>query len=59
MLTQRLITNEYISARINELKSTIAAGVVDLEIRKRSAHVQVLQDQLDGMPNLQRARAFE
>jgi hypothetical protein len=51
--------NEGISARINELKTTIAARVVDLEIRKRGACVQVLQNTLDRMCNLIEARAIE
>jgi hypothetical protein len=59
MHATRLKGNDGILSRINELKTTIAAGVVDLDIRKCSARVQVLADQLDGMPNLQRARVFE
>ena len=49
--------NEGISARINELKTTIAAGVVDLEIRKRSARVRVLQNNLNRLLGLIEARA--
>jgi hypothetical protein len=42
-----------------ELKTTICEGIVQLEIRKRSARIQILQNQLDGMLELQRARALE
>ena len=50
--------NEGISARINELKTAIAAGVVDLEIRKRSARVRVLQNNLNRLLGLIEARAM-
>jgi hypothetical protein len=49
--------NEGISARINEPKTAIAAGVVDLEIRKRSAPVRVLQNNLNRLLGLIEARA--
>jgi hypothetical protein len=54
---RRLRENEGISARINELKTAIAAGVVDLEIRKRSARVRVLQNNLNRLLGLIGARA--
>jgi hypothetical protein len=50
--------NEGNSARIHELKTTIAEGVIACEIRKRSARVQVLQNTLDRMCNLIEARAI-
>jgi hypothetical protein len=45
-------------ARINELKTSISQGVVEFEIRSRSGRIQVLQNQLDDMLDLQRARAL-
>ena len=53
------MANDKVSARIEELKTTIAQGVIQLEIRARSARVQVLQNLLDRMRNLIEARAFE
>src|ERR1035437_6377904 len=55
----RLITNDYILARIKELQATISDGVVALEIRKRSARVQALQANLNRMLDLIAARATE
>jgi hypothetical protein len=55
----RLITNEQVSRRIEELQTKISAGVVQLAIRERSARVQVLQDNLDRMRQVIAARAFE
>jgi hypothetical protein len=49
VLFSRMIANEGILARINELKTTMAAGVVDSEIRKRNHRVQVLQGSLNRM----------
>ena len=48
--------NDGILSRIEELKTTIAAGVVDLEIRKRSARVRVLQNNLNRLLGLIEAR---
>jgi hypothetical protein len=53
-----MIANEGVLARINELKTSISEGVIGLEIRNRSARIQVLQDQLYYMLELQRARAL-
>ncbi|HXB67156.1 MAG TPA: hypothetical protein VNY05_02885 [Candidatus Acidoferrales bacterium] len=50
--------NEGVLARINELKTSIFQGVVEFEIRSRSVRVQILQNQLDDMLDLQRARAL-
>ena len=55
----RLITNEQVTARIEELKRTICAGVVCAAIRDRSTRVQILQDNLDRMRDVIVARAFE
>jgi hypothetical protein len=55
----RMRTNADLRSRIRELQSTLAAGVVDVEIRKRSARVQVLQKRLDRMLALSAARALE
>jgi hypothetical protein len=54
----RLMGNEGILLRIAELKTVIAKGVVSLEIRARSARVQVLQSNLDRLRNLIESRAF-
>jgi hypothetical protein len=51
------MSNDGILKRIEELKTAIAAGVVDVEIRKRSARVRVLQDKLNRMCALIEARA--
>ena len=53
----RLMGNDGMLSRIEELKTTIAAGVVDLEIRKRSARVRVLQNNLNRLLGLIEARA--
>jgi phage terminase small subunit len=55
----RLLTNARVSARVEELKTSIAEGVVAVEIRKRSARVEVLQDNLNRMCGLMEARAWE
>jgi hypothetical protein len=55
----RLLTNARVSARIEELKTSIAEGVVKVEIRKRSARVEVLQNNLNRMLGLIEARALE
>jgi len=55
----RMRTNADLRSRIRELQATLAAGVVDVEIRKRSARVQVLQKRLDRMLALSAARALE
>ena len=52
-----MIANEGILARINELKTAMAAGVVDSEIRKRNHRVQVLQGSLNRMLALIEARS--
>jgi hypothetical protein len=52
----RMLTNADHCSRIRELQQTFAAGVVDVEIRKRSARVQVLQNRLDGLLALSAAR---
>ena len=41
-------TNEGVSARVKELQTAVADGVIVLEVRKRSARVQVLQANLDS-----------
>jgi phage terminase small subunit len=55
----RLLTNANVSARIEELKTSIAEGVVEVDIRKRPARVQVLQNNLNCMWGLIEARALE
>src|SRR5450755_3105647 len=40
----RLLNDTNVSARIEELKTSIAEGVVEVDIRKRPARVQVLED---------------
>src|SRR6478672_9432828 len=55
----RLLTNAKVAARIKELKTTTAASVVKVEIRKRSGRIQVLQNNLDRMCRLIEARALE
>jgi len=55
----RLMTNAKVSARIKELKTANAANVVKVEIRKRSARVQVGQNMVDRLCRLREARALE
>ena len=55
----RLLTNGNVAARIEELKTSIAEGVVEVDIRKRPARVEVLQDYLNRMCGLIEARALE
>jgi phage terminase small subunit len=55
----RLLTNGNVAARIEELKTSIAEGVVEVDIRKRPARVEVLQDYLNRMCGLIEARAWE
>jgi phage terminase small subunit len=55
----RLMTNANVSARIKELKTAAAANVVKVEIRKRSARVQVLQNIVDRLYRLTEARALK
>lgn len=55
----RLMTNPKVSARIKELKTAIAANVVKVEIRKRSARVQVGQNIVDRLCRLRETRALE
>ena len=55
----RLLTKAGVSARIKELKTSIAESVVKVEIRKRSARVEVLQNILNRMCSLIEARALE
>jgi hypothetical protein len=53
------MTNASVSARIKELKTATAANVVKVEIRKRSARVQVGQNIVDRLCRLREARALE
>lgn len=55
----RLLTNANVAARIKELKTAMAESVVKVEIRKRSARVQALQDIVDRLTGLIEARALE
>jgi Terminase small subunit len=55
----RLMANDKVSARIEELKRTICDGVVQLEIRERSARIQILQNSADGMRRVIATRAYE
>jgi phage terminase small subunit len=55
----RLLTNADVSARIEELRTSIVEVVVQVDIRKRSARVQVLQNNLNCMWELVEARASE
>src|ERR1039457_2626218 len=55
----RLMTKANVSARIKELKTANAANVVKVEIRKRSARVQVGQNMVDRLCRLRDARALE
>ncbi|MGO9257915.1 MAG: hypothetical protein ACLQU1_16620 [Bryobacteraceae bacterium] len=53
------MTNDKVLARIHELKTNFAEGVIQLAIRERSARVQILQDQLNRLLRLIEARASE
>ena len=53
------MANPKVSARIKELKTATAANVVKVEIRKRSARVQVGQNLVDRMCRLRETRAAE
>jgi phage terminase small subunit len=55
----RLLANAGVSARIKELKTSIAEGVMKVEIRKRSARLEVLENILNRMRALIEARALE
>jgi phage terminase small subunit len=55
----RLLTDPNVSARVEELKTSIAEGAVEVDIRKRPARVQILQDNLNHMCSLIEARALE
>jgi anti-sigma28 factor (negative regulator of flagellin synthesis) len=55
----RLLTDANVSARIEELKTSIAEGVVEVDIRKRSARIQGLENNLNCMLGLIEARALE
>jgi len=55
----RMLTNADLCARIRELQKTISEGTIDVEIRRRSARVQVLQNLLDRLVNVITARALE
>ena len=55
----RLLNDTNVSARIEELKTSIAEGVVEVDIRKRPARVQVLEDNLNCMLGLIEARSVE
>jgi hypothetical protein len=57
VMMSRLCGNVLVSARIKELKETIAERVVSSEIRRRSWRVQVLQQRLDGYLALSESRA--
>ena len=53
----RLIKNDKVCARVRELQTTIAAGVIALEISSRNARVQALQDLFDRARQVIDARA--
>jgi hypothetical protein len=54
----RLMTRDgKIRARIEELRTTITAGVIALEISNRNARVQALQDAFDRLRRIIEARA--
>src|SRR5260370_10147907 len=55
----RLMTNANVLARIKELKTATAASVEKVEIRKRSARVQVLQNIVHRLYRHTEARALE
>jgi phage terminase small subunit len=55
----RLLSDASVSARVEELKTSIAEGVVEVDIRQRAARVEVLQDNLNRMCGLIEARALE
>jgi hypothetical protein len=57
--SSRLIAKDDVRLRIDELKRAISEGVIKLEIRERSARVQILQNNLDRMRQIIAARAFE
>ena len=48
-MRSRLIANEKVSMRIEELKEKISEGVVQFAVRERSARLQILQASVDGM----------
>jgi hypothetical protein len=53
------MTDDNICARIKELQTFIAAGVIALEISNRNARVQALQDRWDRMRKLIHERGIE
>src|ERR1039457_734688 len=55
----RLLSDTNVSARIEELKTSIAEGVVEVDIRQRPARVQVLENNLNCMLGLIEARGVE
>ena len=55
----RLLADPTVAARIEELKTSITEGVVEVDIRNRSKRVQVLQDIFNRMCNVIQARALE
>ena len=63
VLARRSSRNRLTSAALRtqcfKSPSDLCRGVVDVEIRKRSARVQVLQNRLNGMLALSAARALE
>jgi hypothetical protein len=55
----RLLSDPDVSARVEELKTSIAEGVVEVDIRQRPARVQILEDNLNCMLGLIEARGVE
>jgi cell division septum initiation protein DivIVA len=55
----RLRSDANVSARIEELKTSMAEGVVEVDIRKRPARVQILENNLNWMLDLIEARSVE
>jgi hypothetical protein len=52
-----LIQIDTVSARIKELETAVADGIVRLEVGKRSAWVAMLQDRVDRLLALSATRA--
>lgn len=55
----RLRSDAKVSGRIDELKTSMAEGVVEVDIRKREERLQILEDNLNGMLGVIEARSVE
>jgi phage terminase small subunit len=55
----RLLTDPKVAARVEELRTSIAEGVVEVDIRRRAARVEILETNLNSMFSLIEARGVE